>query len=289
MMPTRAERIPLTHPLDDAAATFTGLRRRFFGIAYRMLGSAAEAEDIVQEVWLRWQATDRSLVRDPAAFLATMTTRLAINNAQSARSRRETYVGQWLPEPVDTSADPELGAERGEALELGVLRLLEMLTPAERAVYVLSEAFDYPYAQIAEVLHVKEANARQLASRARKHLSGERREHISAVEHRSLLDTFLTAARTGDLPALEHLFAEDVASYSDGGGVVAAASSSLLAPRRFLSSPAAPTYELLVRLHSADFALHDHTVGLERIPCRAAQHGASLDVELRAVIRARHR
>lgn len=194
-----------------------------------MLGSAAEAEDVVQEVWLRWQATDRRLVRDPAAFLATTTTRLAINIAQSARSRRETYVGQWLPEPVDTSADPELGAERGEALELGVLRLLETLTPAERAAYVLSEAFDYPYAQIGEILHVKEVNARQLASRARKHLSGERREHVSAVEHRSLLDTFLTAARTGDLPALEDLFAEDVVSYSDGGGVVAAARRPVVA------------------------------------------------------------
>ena len=275
--------MPLTDQLDDAAATFTGLRRRLFGIAYRMLGSAAEAEDVVQEVWLRWQATDRSLVRDPAAFLATTTTRLAINIAQSARSRRETYVGQWLPEPVDTSADPELGAERGEALELGVLRLLEMLPPAERAAYVLSEAFDYPYAQIAEVLQVKEANARQLASRARKHLSGERREHVSAVEHRSLLDAFLTAARTGDLPALEHLFAEDVASYSR----LAVAAERFIA--RLARSGTAPPYELLVRLHSADFALHGHTVGLERIPCRAAQHGASTDVELRAVIRARHR
>jgi RNA polymerase sigma-70 factor, ECF subfamily len=213
----------LADQLDHAATTFSGLRRRLFGIAYRMLGSAAEAEDVVQETWLRWQATDRSVVRDAGAFLATTTARLAINSAQSARSRRETYVGQWLPEPVDTSSDPELGAERGEALEFGVLRLLEALTPAERAAYVLKEAFDYSYAQIAEVLNVQEANARQLASRARKHLSSERREEVSAAEYETLLDAFLNAARTGDRAALENLFAEDVVSYADGGGFVAAA------------------------------------------------------------------
>src|SRR6476660_721033 len=132
-------------PLDDAASIFNGLRARLFGIAYRMLGSAAEAEDVVQDTWLRWQATDRSVVLDPTAFLVTTTTRLAINVAQSARARRETYVCPWLPEPVDTSADPALGAERGEALEFAVLLLLERLPPVERAAYVLREAFDYPY------------------------------------------------------------------------------------------------------------------------------------------------
>jgi RNA polymerase sigma-70 factor (ECF subfamily) len=215
--------MPLTHQLDHAAATFGGLRPRLFGIAYRMLGSAAEAEDVVQEVWLRWQGTDRSLVRDPGSFLATTTTRLALNVAQSARSRRETYVGQWLPEPVDTRDDPALGAERSEALELAVLLLLEKLRPKERAVYVLSEAFDYSYAQIAEMLQLSEANARQLASRARKLLGGERRQAVSAEEHRRLLDAFLTAARAGDRAGLEQLLASDVASYSDGGGLAVAA------------------------------------------------------------------
>ena len=137
---------------DDGLSTFLSVRPRLFGIAYRMLGSAAEAEDIVQDVWVRWQTTDRSVVRDAAAFLATTTTRLAINVMQSARSRRETYVGPWLPEPVDTSADPGLGAERGEALELGVLVLLEKLSPAERAAYILREAFDYAYRDIADIL-----------------------------------------------------------------------------------------------------------------------------------------
>ncbi len=150
--------------LEQATAEFVAVRGRLFGIAYRMLGSSAEAEDIVQEAWLRWQMADRSAVVDPAAFLATTTTRLCLNALQSARARRETYIGQWLPEPVDTSADPHLGAERGEALELATVMLLEKLPPTERAAYVLREAFDYPYARIADVVQVKEENARQLVS-----------------------------------------------------------------------------------------------------------------------------
>ena len=139
----RASETSKTSTHDDGLSAFMSVRPRLFGIAYRMLGSAAEAEDIVQDVWVRWQTADRSLVRDAAAFLVTTATRLAINVMQSARSRRETYVGTWLPEPVDTSADPGLGAERGEALECGVLLLLEKLSPTERAAYILREAFDY--------------------------------------------------------------------------------------------------------------------------------------------------
>ena len=194
-----------------------------FGIAYRILGSAAEAEDIVQDVWLRWQTTNRSAVMNPAAFLATATTRLAINLAQSAYSRRETYIGPWLPEPVDTSADPHLGAERGEALELAVLLLLEKLSPTERAAYVLREAFDYPYREIAEILQLEEPNTRQLVTRARRHISDGRRIPVSSIEQRRLLEAFIAAARTGDIAALEGLFASDVVSLSDGGGIVRAA------------------------------------------------------------------
>lgn len=141
----QVESLKQANALEQAASAFVELRPRLFGIAYRMLGSAVEAEDILQEVWLRWQNTDRSTVQNPAAFLALITTRLAINVAQSARSRRESYIGPWLPEPVDTSMDPTLGAERGEALELAFLLLLERLTPTERAAYVLREAFVYPY------------------------------------------------------------------------------------------------------------------------------------------------
>jgi RNA polymerase sigma-70 factor (TIGR02957 family) len=204
--------------LEGAAAVFTSLRPRLFGIAYRMLGSASEAEDLVQEVWLRWQKYDRSTVDNPAAFLATTTTRLAINTLQSARMRRETYIGPWLPEPVDTSADPYLGAERGEALEFAALLLMEKLTPNERAAYVLREAFDYPYGQIAGILQLAEPAVRQLVSRARKHVTGERRTPVSAVAQRELLTSFITAARSGDMTALERLFAADVTSLSDGNG-----------------------------------------------------------------------
>ncbi|MER7002864.1 sigma-70 family RNA polymerase sigma factor [Dactylosporangium sp. NPDC000555] len=204
--------------LDEAASIFTGVRPRLFGIAYRMLGSASEAEDLVQDVWLRWQTTDRSVVTNPGAFLATTTTRLAINELQSARARRETYIGPWLPEPIDTSADPFLGAERGEALELAVLMLMEKLTPHERAAYVLREAFDYPYTQIAEILHSTEPAVRQLVSRARKHVAGERKIPVPENAQRRLLVAFLDAARTGDLDTLEKLFAADVASLSDGNG-----------------------------------------------------------------------
>ncbi|WP_243740623.1 RNA polymerase sigma-70 factor [Streptomyces sp. 8K308] len=205
--------------LERATRDFIAARPRLFGIAYRMLGSAAEAEDVVQEVWLRWQKADRADIVEPAAYLSTVATRLAINVAQSARVRRESYVGPWLPEPVDTTADPQLGAERGGAVELAVLFLLERLNPMERAAYVLREAFDYPHRQVAAILGTSDANARQLVSRARKHLAAERGEPVSAVDHRRLLEAFLTAARTGDLPALEELLAADVVSYSDGGGV----------------------------------------------------------------------
>lgn len=208
---------------DDGLSAFAPVRRRLFGIAYRILGSAAEAEDIVQDVWLRWQSTNRSAVENPPAFLATTTTRMCINLSRSAQSRRETYIGTWLPEPVDTSGDPGLGAERGEALQLAVLLLLEKLSPTERAAYVLREAFDYPYRQIADILQMEEANARQLVSRARKHIADGRRTPVSSDEQRRFLEAFIGAAQKGDMTGLECLFAEDVISYSDGGGIVRAA------------------------------------------------------------------
>jgi RNA polymerase sigma-70 factor (ECF subfamily) len=204
--------------LDEAAAVFTSVRPRLFGIAYRMLASAAEAEDLVQEVWLRWQAYDRERVEHPAAFLATTTTRLAINELKSARARRETYIGPWLPEPVDTEADPYLGAERGEALEFAALMLMERLSPNERAAYVLRVAFDYPYAQIAEILQTSEAAVRQLVSRARKHMAEGRRTPAAPDAQRGLLSAFISAAKTGDMDELERLFAANATSLSDGNG-----------------------------------------------------------------------
>ncbi|MDX3384637.1 RNA polymerase sigma-70 factor [Streptomyces niveiscabiei] len=205
--------------LDVAAKEFTAVRGRLFGIAYRVLGSAAEAEDVVQEAWVRWQGVERSEVEEPAAFLTTVTTRLAINVAQSARVRRETYVGTWLPEPVNTGADPQVGAERAEALDLAVLFLLEKLNPVERAAYVLREAFEYPYRRVSEILETSEANARQLVTRARRHLAAERREPVGPAEHRRLLEVFLAAARAGDLAVLEEVLTQDVVSYTDGNGM----------------------------------------------------------------------
>src|ERR1700758_2454811 len=225
---------------DDGLAAFAPVRPRLFGIAYRMLGSAAEAEDIVQDVWLRWQCANRRAVENPAAFLATTATRLCINLLQSAQSRHETYVGTWLPEPVDTSSDPRLGAERGEALQLAVLLLLEKLSPTERAAYVLREAFDYSYRKIADILQLEEANARQLVSRARKHIADGRRTPASSDEQRRLLEAFIGAAQKGDTAALEALFAEDVVSYSDGGGIVRTAARAPVSGRervaKFLAS-----------------------------------------------------
>ncbi|SFK17830.1 RNA polymerase sigma-70 factor, ECF subfamily [Amycolatopsis sacchari] len=213
---------------EGDVAAFVAARGRLFGIAYRILGSAGEAEDVVQDTWLRWQRADRGAVEDPTAFLATTATRLAINVAQSARVRRERYVGPWLPEPVETAADPALGAERAEAVDLALLVLLERLSPTERAAYVLREAFDYPYRQIAEVLGVGEANARQLVSRSRKHVREGRRARVEPGEHRRLVEAFVSAATTGDLAELERLLAVDVVAWADGGGTVHAAKRPVL-------------------------------------------------------------
>ncbi|MCE7003767.1 RNA polymerase sigma factor SigJ [Kibdelosporangium philippinense] len=218
--------------LDQATAVFAESRGRLFGIAYRMLGSALDAEDLVQEVWVRWQTCDRSVVLNPAAYLTTAITRLAINASQCARERYETYVGPWLPEPVDTSADPQLGAERTAGLEVAVLLLLEKLSPTERAAYVLREAFDYPYSLIAQIVRTSEVSARQLVSRARKHLQTKRRTPSSAADQRRLLTAFVAAAQAGDVAALEQLFAEDVVSYADGGGLARAAREPVYGARK---------------------------------------------------------
>jgi RNA polymerase sigma-70 factor (ECF subfamily) len=197
---------------DDGLSAFLCARPRLFGIACRMLGGAAEAEDIVQDVWVRWQTADRSAVRNPLAFLVTATTRLAINVLQSARARRETCAGPSLPEPVDTSADPSRGTERNESLNVAVRVLLERLSPLERAAYVLREAFSYPYREIAAILRVEEANARQLVTRARERVSGGRRAPVSPTEPHRLLEAFVAAARAGDFTSLESLFVSDLVS-----------------------------------------------------------------------------
>lgn len=208
---------------DMALIAFEKLRPRLFGVAYRMMGSVTDADDVLQDAWLRWQGTDRDSVRSPEAFLTTTVTRLSLNALTSARATRETYVGSWLPEPVSTADDPSLGADRAEALDLAVVMLLERLEPAERAAYVLREAFDYPYRQIGEVLEVSEAGARQLAHRARGHIARDRPSAVDPAERNRIVTAFVAAATSGDLAALESVLTEAVVSVSDGGGVVSAA------------------------------------------------------------------
>ncbi|MCW8382554.1 sigma-70 family RNA polymerase sigma factor [Streptomyces justiciae] len=195
--------------LDEAARSFHALRPRLCAIAFRVLGSRVEAEDVVQEAWVRWQCTDRSQVQAPYAFLATVTARLAINVAQSARMRQETHAGL---EPSDSHIPPEAGAEQREALRTAVVVLLERLGPTERAVYVLRAAFDYPYEQIADLLQTTPTNARQLFSRARRHLSSDRCATADPAAHGRLFAAFVVAAQSGHMTALLRILAADARS-----------------------------------------------------------------------------
>jgi RNA polymerase sigma-70 factor (ECF subfamily) len=214
---------------DEAGTlrTFETHRPRLFGLAYRMLGSAWEAEDAVQDAYLRWSRADRAAVEQPGAWLAKVVTNLCLNRLTSARARREQYVGTWLPEPVVT-ADGTLGplesAERREAVSMALLVLLERLTPTERAVYVLREAFAYGHREIADVLDLSEANCRQLYRRALGRVSvPESRFEPASEQREGLVTAFITAAREGDLAGLEKLLAADVTWWSDGGGKVTSA------------------------------------------------------------------
>jgi RNA polymerase sigma factor (sigma-70 family) len=187
---------------------FVRNRRRLFGIAYRMTGSTHEAEDVLQEVWLRWQRADRVSVVNAEAFLVTMTTRLAINLVGSARRRHETTVAAWpLEQAAGDDADPQALAERGERIAQAVTLLLERLPPAELAAYVLREGFEYPYRQIAEALRIDAANARQLVKRARTHVAAARCRAVSPATQGRLRRAFAAAAHSGDLSGLESLLA----------------------------------------------------------------------------------
>jgi RNA polymerase sigma-70 factor (ECF subfamily) len=205
---------------DADAVSFVRARPRLIGIAQRVLGNPADADDVVQDAWMRWVHTDRSVVRDPAAFLATTTTRLALNVGQSARVRRESVSAPELLDAVDLGADPALGAEQRHAIELALRTVMESLSPSECGVYVLREAFDYPHRRIAKALGLTEANARQLVTRARRRVARERRRAVGADEHRRLVEGFVGAAQSGALTALEQLLADAIA---EGGSHVRAA------------------------------------------------------------------
>ena len=202
---------------------FEELRPVAFAIAYRMLGSVSEAEDVVQEAFLRLhRAEDEGQrIESPRAYLSTVVTRLAIDQLRSARARRETYVGEWLPEPLVTSPeeDPARQAEMADSLSLAFLVLLENLSPEQRAVFLLREVFDYPYDRIAEIVGKREDNVRQLAGRARRHVEeGRSRFEASREQRDELARRFLAASQDGDLEALETLLADDVVLHGDGGG-----------------------------------------------------------------------
>ena len=202
-------------------AEFDGYRGLLFSIAYRMLGSVADAEDMLQETFIRWQQAPDDDIRSPRAFLVTIISRLCINHMQSARAQREVYVGQWLPEPLatDPGSDPMGIVRMDESLSMAFLVLLERLTPVERAVFLLREVFEYEYSEIASVLNQNEANCRQILRRARRHV-GEMRPRFkaSARKQNDLLERFLQATGSGDLDGLVSLLSSDAVLHADGGG-----------------------------------------------------------------------
>jgi RNA polymerase sigma-70 factor (ECF subfamily) len=231
----------MERPSLEQAEVFESLRPLLFSIAYRMLGSASEAEDAVQDAYLRFYDVAIAGLDSPKAYLTTIVTRLCLDRLKSARIAREVYTGPWLPEPALT-ADLEptefSAVERDDEISLALLLLLERLSPDERAVYVLREAFDFPYAEIAPILHKTTAAARQLAHRARERIADDRpRYSISVAEQQSLTESFLTATRQGDIGQLTALLAQNVAIWTDGGGKVQAASRPIfgqVAASRFL-------------------------------------------------------
>ena len=224
--------------MDPAMAadlqTFEELRPRMFGVAYRMLGSVADAEDIVQDAFLRWRDAPAD-VREPAAWLTTVVTRLCIDQLKSARARRERYVGPWLPEPLvrETVPDASETAELSDSLSMAFLMVLESLTPTERAAFLLREVFAFGYGELAELLRTSEPNARQLVHRAKERVAERRRRFEADTEkQRELLGRFLFAMATGEVAALVDLLAEDAICYTDGGGAVKAARRPILGPSK---------------------------------------------------------
>jgi RNA polymerase sigma-70 factor (ECF subfamily) len=199
-------------------------RSLLFTVAYEMLGSAADAEDVVQETWLRWSGVDHAVVLDPRAYLVRIVTRQSLNRLRSQSRRREDYVGEWLPEPLLTSPDVADDVELAESVSIAMLTVLETLGPAERAVFVLREVFDTPYDEIGEAVGKSPAAVRQIAHRAREHVAARRpRTAVSTSEQQQVVERFLAAARNGDLQGLLDVLAPDVALVADGGGVVTAA------------------------------------------------------------------
>jgi RNA polymerase sigma-70 factor (TIGR02957 family) len=218
---------------DPATEAFLAHRNLLFTVAYEMLGSAADAEDVLQETWLRWIGVELGTVRDQRAYLVQITTRQALGRLRTLGRRKESYIGPWLPEPLLTAPDVAEDVELADSVSMAMLLVLETLTPAERAVFVLREVFDLEYDEIAEAVGKSPAAARQIAHRARAHVAARRpREVVSPAETRAALEAFQRAAETGDLQRLLDILAPDVVFLGDGGGVKQAALAPIVGARR---------------------------------------------------------
>ncbi len=245
---------------DDGTRAFEAERARLVRLAYRMLGSFAEAEDVVQTAWLRWAEADRAAVRSPGAFLSRIVTRLCLDTLRSARLRRETYVGAWLPEPLVDFADED--AVDGDDLTLSLMMALERLSPLERAAFLLHDVFGVPLAEVADTLGRDPAALRQLAVRARRHVqAGRPRYRVAREEGERLAQAFFTAARDGDTAALRAMLAEDAVIHADGGGKVVAFRNPIVGLARILR-----LFAGLARKHRTDPATFVAAVTVDGLP-----------------------
>jgi len=238
---------------------FVAHRSLLFTVAYEMLGSAADAEDVLQEAWLRWADVDHSQVRDPRAYLVQVVTRQALNQMRTLSRRREQYVGEWLPEPLLTSPDIAEDVELADSVSIAMLTVLETLGPTERAVFVLREVFEMPYGEIAEAIGKSTPAVRQIARRAREHVTARRpRVKVSRSEQQAVVERFLDAFRTGQLQELMEVMAPDVVLIADGGGLARAARSPVQGAERVA--------KFLARAHQVVAALETTTVWINGAP-----------------------
>jgi RNA polymerase sigma-70 factor (ECF subfamily) len=254
-------------------------RRLLFTVAYEMLGSGADAEDVLQESWLRWADVDRSQVREPRAYLIRVVTRQALNRLRAVSRRREQYVGQWLPEPLLTSPDVAEDVELAESVSIAMLTVLETLAPTERAVFVLREVFEMPYEEISEAIGKPAVTARQIARRARKHVAARRpRVRVTRSEQQAVVERFLRALQTGELQELMDLMAPDVVLIADGGGLAPA----VLAPIHGAEAVAT----LLARANQAPAAVETTTVWLNGAPAGRIEFDGELGTAVSLVVEA---
>jgi len=270
----------LFQPMPDA--TFSDIRPRLLRLAYRMLGSVADAEDVVQDAYTRWLATDREAVREPAAFLRTIVTRLCLNELKSARRKRETYIGPWLPEPI---FDPE-DSDTSDDITLPLMIALERLSPLERAAFLLHDVFGMEFDAVGEAIGREAATCRKLASRARAHIHDARpRFVVSKEEGLKLAAAFFTASRSGDMSALRSLLAEDVVAYADGGGKVPATLQPLVGLEAVLARHAGMAREFaLSPSRLVRYALIDGLPGFVTIESGNIAQTTALHIEHEKVV-----